>query len=45
VLVGTEKVEESEQKLSLGRKDSGGEGVFSFVVISHYPILLLLDNK
>lgn len=36
-----EKVEESRLKLSPGRRDGGGEGVFNFVVISHYPTLLL----
>ena len=42
---GEEEVEELGVKLSLGRREGWGEGVFSFFLISYCPILLLIGNK
>lgn len=39
VLRGAEKVK-SGMKLSLGRRDGEREGVFNFVLISHFPIVI-----
>lgn len=42
---GEEEVEQSNRKFSLERKKEWGKGVCSLVFISHYPALLLIDNK
>ena len=40
-----EEVENSGGKLSLGRREGWGEGVYRFVLLSHYPTSLLIGNK